>query len=70
MECLAISPDGTLLATGGVDKHITLSTIDLSDNYLQELMTSGDATFKLPYAQIPAKTTSSMQEIKSKDSEM
>ena len=58
VECLALSPDGTLLATGSVDKHITLSTVEVSKEYLEGV--SND-TVELPYAKIPAKTTSSFK---------
>lgn len=62
VECLALSPDGTLLATGGVDKQVTLSTIDLSDEFNKDL--HQDTINDLPYAKLPAKTTSSLQEMK------
>ena len=63
MECLALSPDRTLLATGSVDKHITLSTVDVSDEFSHGLH---DDSIELPYAKLPAKTATSIQEVKSK----
>jgi len=49
-----------LLATGGVDKHVTLSTIDLSDEFQRDLH---QYSIDLPYAKLPAKTTSSLQDM-------
>ncbi|XP_066928086.1 uncharacterized protein [Clytia hemisphaerica] len=61
VECLALSPDRTLLATGSVDKQITLSTVEVSDEFSHGLH---DDSNELPYAKLPAKTATSMQEVK------
>ncbi|XP_057291828.1 uncharacterized WD repeat-containing protein alr3466-like [Hydractinia symbiolongicarpus] len=56
VESLALSPDATLLATGSVDKQITLSTIDITEEFYDTLQSDVNT---LPYAQMPVKTQSS-----------
>ena len=50
VEALAVSPDSTLLATGGVDRNLCLSAIEVKDTALKNLELDMN---KLPYANLP-----------------